>query len=242
VEDASALVAKMERAYSSLKSYSQTATATGEVVIENFKRRGVVNSQILYVAPNKLRITLTNDAVGTVVVTSDGKELVVSGGKRKAPAHYPAPATLREIMAKLKAHQIVATLDPLYFLTGETASKMAGGFTIKGEDTIVGELCDKVAGVIKREGFPNVRGGTITFWIDRKTSLLRKTELMLKGVPLRTASSTDPGTTPIVATNLSDQSLTEVVSKLAIDPSLKPGDFQAPAASKPKTPIRRRLP
>jgi outer membrane lipoprotein-sorting protein len=225
-EDGTALVNKMEAAYAALKSYSQTMTATGVVVIEGSTSSGTVNSRLAYKAPNQLYVSLYNRASGQITVATDGRQQAVHLAKKSTVARKPAPATLKEFLAGLKAYRIVAVLDPLYFLAGGSASDLAEGFEAKGEESVKGSACDRVVGTLKRNAVATARSGTITFWIDKKTSLLRKMHLDLKGVPLRAMSSEDPASGPRVSMSLSDQSLVETVQKLEIDPPLKDADLR----------------
>lgn len=229
------LVRKVEAAYGALKSYSHTMRATGQVVIEGSSRTGELTSELRYKAPNKLYMSINSPAVGTVTAVTDGKREIIYFGRRNAVLRLPSPPSLKQFLEGLKKFQIAAVLDPLYFLVGEPASKLATGFVVKGQDTVNGAACDMVMGTIKRNTVQTARSGRITLWIDRKTLLVRKTMLELQGVPLRTSSRKDPKSPPVIQVSLANETLAEAVQKMQINPPLKDSDFVPviPANAKP---------
>jgi hypothetical protein len=215
----------MEAAYAALKGYSQTVAATGREVIEGSERTGEITTELRYRAPNRMMVRITSSVVGGMAVSTDGHVQIAYLSKRNLAQRLPAPSNLKGFLKGLKRYQIVAVLDPLYFLAGEPASKLAGGFQADGQETVEGVFCDRVVGVLNTTGLQSARSGRITFWIDRKTSLLKKTLLELRGLPLRVGARTSPGPSGRGEVALADKSVTEVVKRSQIDPPLKPSDL-----------------
>jgi hypothetical protein len=217
----------MEAAYSGLKSYRHAMSAVGREVIGISARSGEITSELRYQAPNRVYLYLSSPAVGDVTVSTNGREQTLVFSKRKMALRLPAPATMKDFIEGLKRYQIVAVLDPLYFLSGQPASNLAEGFMADGQENIDRVLCNRVVGRLKRNATQSARSGKVTFWMDPKTSLLRKTLLELEGVRVRTTTRPNPKLPPVVTINLAEKSVSEVIRNAQIDPPLKDADLTA---------------
>jgi len=230
-QDAMAVVRKMEAAYAGMKSYSQKMSATGKVVIGTVARMSGMTSELRISRPNQLFIVVSNPGVGTIAAFTDGKQQTVFHSLARVYTQTAASPTLKDFVADLKTHSVVAILDPLYFLIGEKTDKYATGFKQLKPEKINNYDCDVVVDALK-PGTPLNTGksGTITFWVEQKTGLLRKLEMQLLQVPSQVAKQVTKNnkTGAEISKVLSDQTITEVIQELQVNPPLGQDSFTYP--------------
>lgn len=178
----SQVLARVEKAYSELRSYVGTTSIVGQFEYANVTQHDQAEVTIRFSRPNKIRIDgKTSSSGAPFTVVSDGKVVwdscsLINGGA------YKEVATLREAILSYQGVALGATvIIPSALLKIEWSGENIGlphGKTLLsafatharllGEETLGNYPCYKI--VCEREI------GTWTMWVDKETFLLRKME------------------------------------------------------------------
>lgn len=225
-QDGNAILQKMYAAYAALGSYSQTASST-LIVHAVTKQISGSTSELRYKKPNLLYFSVTSPTYGTFIASSNGREQIVYQSLGNRYQKFSAPSTLVQFMARVEPLGVRAILDPLYFLTGKRLDNASGPVKRKGNVTLNGIPCYLVAVPIKLPASARGGTGTVTFWIDRKSSLLRKVQVQLKNIPRIVRVRTVQNNKPVIQTRevRTEETYTEVVQEMKINPPLGVSDF-----------------
>ncbi|HXG25098.1 MAG TPA: DUF2092 domain-containing protein [Chthonomonadales bacterium] len=225
-QDGNAVLKKMYAAYAALSSYSQTASST--LIVRAITNQISGNtSELRYKKPNLLYFSVTSPIYGTFIASSNGREQIVYQSLGNRYQKFSAPASLVQFMARVEPLGVRAILDPLYFLTGKRLENASGPAKLKGNVTLNGVPSYLVVAPIKLPASAKGGTGTVTFWIDRKSYLLRKVQVALKNIPRKVRVRTIRNNKPVIQTKevRTEETYTEVVQEMKINPPLGTSDF-----------------
>jgi outer membrane lipoprotein-sorting protein len=229
-QDGNAMIKKMEAAYAGLRSYTQRTSASGTVIIGKSKQMRGMTAELHYQQPNKIFISVTSPQTGTIAAFTDGRDQTVYRSQIRIYSKQAAPPSARGFIVNLAIYQIEAFMDPLFFIEGETAGKYASSFVFRGVSKVNGQSCNLVVGQMKPATLKGAKSGTVSFWLDPATNLIRKVQVERKGMPVRFAVKGTKNGRP--ATNMvtvpSDQIVSELVQEMQVNPPLNDSAFSYP--------------
>jgi len=128
-------------------------------------------------------IQVASQRDGSVVTYNNGTELLVYRGKLNTYAKRPGKPNVKEYVRALREFGIGTMLDPLAFLTGEPIQSAIGSASMKPAESIDGVKCDVVFGKLTPAVVGKAKSATVTYWIDKSTNLIRKVQIVTKGIP-----------------------------------------------------------
>jgi len=225
-EDGKALMGKVYAAYAGLRSYTQTVSGS---VVERIggQTRGVAGqtAEVHYEKPNRLYVTVTSPQTGTVAAFSNGREMTVYRSRYDTYMKFPAPPTAAEFVKSLGKFGVVAQLDALDFLAGNTADSFVSSYSSPTTAKVNGVVCYVVTGTLKP--MRSARSARITYWVDQRSHLIRKLQLEKNGVPtpvrvVRTVKGKQVASVRVI---LVDNSVTETIQEMQPNPSLSDAAF-----------------
>jgi outer membrane lipoprotein-sorting protein len=224
---------KVQAAYLGLNSYSQTVSTTLISRVANRQAVAGQTSELRYQKPNRIYISVSSPESGSVVTYNNGKEMLVYRGKLNAYQKASAKPTVKAYVAALRAYGIGTMLDPLAFLTGDPVQSALTSAAMKGSAVLEGAKCDVVAGTIAPALAGKAKTATATFWIDKATNLLRKVEIVTKGVPATARMRVMVKGKPVVKSQpiQIDTTITMNIRNVKVNPPLNDASFtfQPPA-------------
>lgn len=185
-QDGPTILRKMRAAYAALHSYSHEASVT--VAVRSGESSEVTGNTgvVRFQRPNRLYVSVSAPQTGTFVSASNGREQVLYRSKTNQYERRPAPATLEAAIRSLTDIYVDTTmLDPLYFLQGKELPPTVTGLKAKGRANVNGVPCYVVEATARARTITGAVGTQrITFWVDRKTYLLRRMQMTYAGVPI----------------------------------------------------------
>jgi outer membrane lipoprotein-sorting protein len=199
------------------------------IIGKNRELRGMT-AELHYQQPNKILISVTSPQTGTIAAFSDGREQTVYRSQLRVYSKQAAPPSARGFIGNLSIYQIEAFMDPLFFIEGETVNKYTTSFTSKGVSKVNGQTCNVVVGQMSPAVLKGAKSGTVTFWLDPATYLIRKVQVERKGMPVRFAvkGTKDGKPATKVVTVSSDQTVSELIQEMQVNPPLNDAAFTYP--------------
>ncbi len=217
-QDANAVLQRMYTAYSTLKSYTHTAGSTLTRTIDGGRPQPTgLTSELRFARPNKAYVAVTSPQIGTSIAASDGRGLICYNSGSAMYTKAPAPASLGEFVAAARQVGIASELDPLQFLQGVKTNLT--GLTMRAPTTVNGVQCHVVGGRFTSAKLVPGRSGTVTLYIDKSTSLVRKVSLSFTGIQgnLRTAARKGGKVVQTTRRVKLDQTIVTVIQKLEVN-------------------------
>jgi len=198
-QDAEGVLKRVQSTYAAMQSYSQRFSTRLTRRVDQGPAVTVGSYGELRVArPNKLFLTLTSPATGTIVAVCDGVTLTTYASKTNVYRRQPAPGTLAAVVRALRPYGIGMDRDPLYFFAAGTGGHGIVAPRLKPAVTLSGARCLVVSGTFSVSLPRGTRQGVATLSVDAASHLLRKVELSLPSVPVtatvRTKRSGRPAT------------------------------------------------
>jgi len=229
-QDGLPLLKKVQAAYVGLKSYSQKTSST--VTLKMGTQRGVEGqtTELRYMQPNRVYMTISSPRLGAVTSYNNGKEMLFYSSAINSFQKRPSQPTLKAYVLALREFKIVTMLDPLAFLTGEPVEAVLSSATIKPGESLNGASCNVVTAQIKPALLGKAKSGTVTFWADKGTNLLRKVLMETRGIPVSGKVKTTENGKPVTRVReLSlDQTVSITVQELQANPALNDSSFTFP--------------
>lgn len=225
-QDAPAILKKMYAAYAALNTYTQKTSITLINKAGPSTRTGGGTAELRFQRPNRLYIAV-HSPTGSMTTATDGREQISYNGAVNQFMKRPAPPTPAEFVKNLRSSGIdVKHVEPIFFLVGNKMPPQVVGITAKGTANVNGAPCYVVEGKISMNASLPGGSGSVTFWIDSGSYLLRKVLLVttVQGVvPVRTLKN---GKTIVARQPVAlNARLTELVQELQINPPLNGSAF-----------------
>ena len=226
-EDGGAIMKKLSAAYLALKSYDQKSSVTQVTNGPGVNRLQGCTADVRYQSPNKVYVGVSAPQTGTIAGSSDGRSQIIYRSASNAFTKYPAPANLREFMQRMAPFGVAAMLDPVYFLQGVRTDLLVSNLKLVGTETVNGAACYKVRGTMKAGLAPNGSSGTITFLVDKRQYLLRKTIMTISRIPYaaRVMKMQNGKRVPTTHRIYLNQTLTETIQEMRPNPALNDAAF-----------------
>jgi len=177
-QDGPTIMRRLRSAYAALTSYAHQTSVTVALRGDQYDQVAGNTGVTRYRKPNRLYVSVTNPQSGTLVSASNGREQIIYRSKWNQFERRPAPATLAAAIKSLAAIEVdTSLLDPLYFLQGKALPPTVTDVVTRGTASVNGVSCYVVVGTIRSRA-------RVTFWVDRKSYLLRKMQVVYNDLPI----------------------------------------------------------
>ncbi|MEP6757402.1 MAG: DUF2092 domain-containing protein [Chthonomonadales bacterium] len=227
-QNASALAKSMQDAYKNVTSYSQKTSASGKISVGAKSQVSGMTAEVRYKKPNMAYIVVSSPLTGTLAAFNTGTGLTVYRSKQNLVNKYPAGDSLKSVVGNLAQFGVVASLDPLYMLEGNTLDPFVASWSTKGTAMINGVKCTVLVGSMKAVALQKAKSGTVTFWID-PAFMAHKVVIEWKGNKIMARPQpTAKNPNPKVQELFFDRSVTETVQEFKVNPNIPEGEFSYP--------------
>ncbi|MCC6731288.1 MAG: DUF2092 domain-containing protein [Chthonomonadales bacterium] len=197
-QDAQAILRRVEQSYRALSSYTQTIGTTATTRVGKVNRTQGFQSRLKYVRPNRMLLTITTPAAGTVTVACDGKQIILHRSLTGQFVRRAAAPDLAGVLKSLGRLGIGSEMDPLYFLANPSAVRRLMSAKIVGSRAIAGQPCQLVRAKWVSTSLLRGKTGTITLAVEKATGLVRRVEMEFRGVPVTIVERDTRGAKPAV--------------------------------------------
>ena len=229
-QDGSAILKKVISAYASLNSYSQVSSAMETFTSPRFQDTIGSSAKLRYRKPDRFYVVLTGARVGTSVAVSNGQQETIYSSQVDKYRRLPAPKNISAFVNSLLLLGLHANMDPLDFLRGVPEVSKLGRFKFLGGGMVNGVKCLRISATMGSSTLPKGGSGSVTLWVDSKSSLLHKVEWNIKGVshmaPVQVMKKGKP--TRVLVKTIGVENLVETIQEMHLNPILHDSDFQYP--------------
>ncbi len=191
-----ALLQKVMAAYQNLNSYDGTASVEASLLYQGKLVRTAANRvEMKYKRPNRLLLRFVNPTDSRTIVSDGTNFYVYSSALHQYSRGPTAPNLVRMLLLLRFRANVLAQLDPLYFLAFNKLPDELTNLTFQGSSTYNNKPVFVVSGVTRAHPIPIVdkKGRPLvdktghkvvlksdtqywTWWINRQTYLLEKVE------------------------------------------------------------------
>ncbi len=226
-EDGTALLKKIQAAYTGLKSYSQKASSTVTLKLGTQRQVEGQLTELRYQQPNKVFMSISSPRVGTVVSFNNGREMLVYHSNINSYQKRPGHQTVKSYVMALREFNIATMLDPLAFLTGDPVQAVVSAAVLKGGEMLNGIACNVIVGQLKSSLIGSAKSGTVTFWADKSTNLLRKIQIENRGIPATVPVKAVVNKKPVVNVRkfAVDQTFSITIQEMHVNPPMTDASF-----------------